>query len=104
MLEFYFSACLSAAQRVFYTLRDASGSHFKVIESIWWNSLTSDRERARFNGMMNQRDRDVHYGETAAESLPAAIPAEPHEYEYCVQHDSALRRDLRSTLIPTEQK
>ncbi len=40
--------------------------------------------------MMNQRDRDVHHGETDAESLPAAIPAEPHEYEYYVQHNSAL--------------
>jgi hypothetical protein len=89
LLDFYFSACLSAAQSVFYTLGNAE-PNFKSIEREWRKGLASDEERAQFHRMVTQRDLDVHHGETDAEPLPAVIPAESHEYESYIQHNAAL--------------
>ncbi len=90
ILHYYFSACLSAAQSVFYTLEKAAKPRFTDIESAWRKNQANDQERARFNRMIRIRDDDVHFGESGAEPLPAAIPAEPSEFQNYVHHNSAL--------------
>ncbi|HXJ79062.1 MAG TPA: hypothetical protein VMS64_10315 [Candidatus Methylomirabilis sp.] len=53
--EYYFSACLSAAQSVFYALDQST--EFRAVERAW-RAARSDAERAEFNWMMALRDDD----------------------------------------------
>jgi len=84
-LEFWFSACLSAAQSAFYVLDKTGGQDFKRIERDWRMGLATDSERFCFNWSVGLRDDDVHYGTTAAEPLPKYIEDDswkhsPHSY------------------------
>jgi hypothetical protein len=76
-LEFYFSACLTAAQSVFYILDGSGGNKFKKTQRDWRMGLKSDAERHRFNDMIGRRDSDVHYGKTGAKPLPKYIKDDP---------------------------
>jgi len=92
-LEFYLSACLSAAQSVYYILEETGGSKFKEIQRDWRNGLTDDRGRARFGKMMGVRGNDVHLGTTGAEPLPKYIgydPTERSEDWWFSNHNAAL--------------
>ncbi len=68
-LEFYFSACLSAAKSVYYVLDTTGGTTFKDIERRWRAKL-AEVERSRFGRMMGLRDDDVHLASTPAKPLP----------------------------------
>jgi hypothetical protein len=67
-LETYFSACLNAARSCFFILARTGDRQFKDVSSRWRNSALDQQARARFNSMVNLRDRDVHYGEMGAEA------------------------------------
>lgn len=77
-LEYYFSACLSAAQSVFYILAKTGGPKFKAMAHEWRANLTNDSARARFNRMVGIRDGDVHFGKTGATPLPKYIEEDRH--------------------------
>ena len=65
-LEYFFSACLSAAQSVYYVLEETGKPAFKAIRHAWITNLKDDAERSRFNGMMGIRGKDVHFATTGA--------------------------------------
>lgn len=69
-LETYFSACLNAARSCFFVLARTGGTQFKNVLSQWRNNVLDQQARARFNSMINLRDRDVHFGEMGAAALP----------------------------------
>jgi len=69
-LEFFFSACLSAARSVFYVLEKNGGTKFKETQRRWRAEvLKEDVERFKFNRMVRLRDGDVHFGTIGAEAL-----------------------------------
>ncbi len=80
-LEFYFSACLSAAQSVYYVLDKTGGATFKAVERRWRGDLPGP-ERSRFGRMIGLRDNDVHLASTGAEPLHKLIPEDPSRYVY----------------------
>jgi hypothetical protein len=76
-LEFYFSACLTAAQSAFYVLYKTGGAAFKKTQHDWRMNLKNDSERHRFNKMTRRRDDDVHYAKTGAKPLQKFIEEDP---------------------------
>jgi hypothetical protein len=72
-LEFYFSACLTAAQSIYYILDKTGGAKFKKTQHDWRMGLKSDAERHGFNAMVGLRDSDVHFGKTGAKPLQKYI-------------------------------
>jgi hypothetical protein len=74
-LEFYFSACLSAAKTVFNVLRTTGGTRFKTGER-GWRGRTPPDEVARFEEMKKRRDKDVHFAKTSTEALATAVPVD----------------------------
>jgi hypothetical protein len=76
-LDFYFSACLTAARSIFYILSKTGGADFKKTQHDWRTGLKDDAERHHFNDMIGRRDSDVHYGKTGAKPLPKYIKDDP---------------------------
>jgi len=76
-LEFYFSACLSAAKSVYYVLDETGGEKFKETQRQWRAALNDD-ERLRFGRMMGLRDDDVHLATTGAQPLQKYISDDSH--------------------------
>ena len=89
-LETYFSACLNAARSCFFILARTGGRQFKSVHSQWRNNCLDEQARARFNSMVNLRDRDVHFGETGAEALPKMMEVDRSEVNIYIQHNAAL--------------
>jgi len=95
-LEFYFSACFTAAQSIFYILDKTGGAEFKKVHHDWRMSLKNDAERHSFNNMMGLRDSDVHYGRTGAKPLAKYIEDDPmrtespHVSRSSIFHNAAL--------------
>ena len=71
-LEFYFSACLSAAQSVYYVLEETGGTVFRDAQKRWRGQLP-EPQRSQFGKMIGLRGKDVHFGSTDAESLPKYV-------------------------------
>lgn len=71
-LEFWFSACLSASQSVYYVLYETGGTKFKKIQQDWRNSLKNPAG-PRFGRMIGLRDNDVHFAKTGTEPLQKYI-------------------------------
>ncbi len=71
-LEFFFSACLSAAKSAYEVLRKTGGTTFRGAQDRWRSQLP-EPEWARFERMMKLRDRDVHFASTETESLPKYV-------------------------------
>ena len=76
-LQFYLSACLSAAKSVYEVLKKTSGTTMREVERQWREKLP---EPGRFDRMMKLRNRDVHLASTEAESLPKYIPEDSSRY------------------------
>lgn len=72
-LEFVYSACLTAAQSVFYVLQASGGAAFKSVEKRWRAGLP-ERGRSKFNEMVRRRDDDVHLASTDTEPLGKVVP------------------------------
>lgn len=72
-LEFFFSACLSAAQSVYYVLEKTGGRKFKETQGRWRADGLQDGERFKFARMMGIRGDDVHLATTGAEALPKYV-------------------------------
>jgi len=72
ILESYFSACLSAAQSVYYVLDSTGGSAFKEAQHRWRAQL-SEPDRSWFGRMIGLRDDDVHLALTRGKALPKYI-------------------------------
>jgi hypothetical protein len=68
-LGFLFSACLSAAQSVYYVLEETGGLRFKQIQRDWRIALKDDPGGYRFGRMIGLRGEDVHLGSTGAKPL-----------------------------------
>jgi len=79
-LEFYFSACLSAAQSIYYILDETGSTAFREKQKRWRSELP-EPDRSRFGRMMGRRGEDVHFGSTDAESLPKYVPEERRSWE-----------------------
>lgn len=75
-LETYFSACMGAARSCYFVLARTGGKEFKRVSSHLRNTVLHEEQRARFNSMLNLRDRDVHFGETGATVLPTMMAAQ----------------------------
>jgi hypothetical protein len=74
-IEFFLSACLTAAQSAFYVLRDHTGDSFNREHRRWRMSRSQD-DRAFLNRMISLRDDDVHSGVVDATSYHSYIDAE----------------------------
>jgi hypothetical protein len=72
-LEFFFSACLSAAQSVYYVLEGTGGSKFKETQRRWRADGLQDGWRSKFARMIGLRGEDVHLATTGAEALPKYV-------------------------------
>ena len=85
-LETFFSACLNAARSCYFILMRTGGPGFKPIEARWRNKDLDQDGRARFWAMVHLRDRDVHFGEIPAETLPKMIEVDgggsPYGHHY----------------------
>jgi hypothetical protein len=82
-LEYYFSACLSAARSVFYTLSDTKAKKvFFEVEARWRKNLPSDAVRAIYNQIKTLRDDDVHYGDAGATPHPKSIADPFGEFQF----------------------
>jgi hypothetical protein len=81
VLEFYFSACLSAAQSVYYILEKTGGAKFNNTQKNWRGSLPM-RQRDRFKRMIGLRGSDVHFGRTDAMPLPKYVAADRGEMQF----------------------
>jgi hypothetical protein len=68
-MEFFFSACLSAAQSVHYVLEETGGATFKPAKLKWLAGLKDESERAAFRRMIGLRGEDVHRAVTGAEPM-----------------------------------
>ncbi len=95
LLEFYFSACLSAAQSVHYVLEETGGSTFKTTKRKWLAGLKDERDRPSFGQMIGLRDDDVHFAATGAEPLPKyvsedRIPRDRSPYYQRPIHNAAI--------------
>jgi hypothetical protein len=75
-LEYFFSACLSAAQSVYNILTETGGARFREVQKEWRARLP---EGDRFGRMIGLRGHDVHLGETGVEALPKYVKEEPWE-------------------------
>ena len=79
-LEFYFSACLSAAQSIYYVLQETGGTAFGENQKRWRSQLP-EPQRSWFGRMIGLRDKDVHFGSTGAESLPKYVREDRRQWE-----------------------
>jgi hypothetical protein len=79
-LEFYFSACLSAAQSAYYVLDETGGATFKNAQRVWRSRLSAS-QRSNFGNMIGLRDNDVHRAQTDAQPLP----------KYAIERPSLMR-------------
>jgi hypothetical protein len=89
ILDYYYSACLSAAQSAFYALEKAAGkSLFKQVQNEWRTALPDDATRHELNDIIERRGEDVHYGDFNAQALPTmmAVDLDP----YGTRHNTAL--------------
>ena len=57
-LEYWFSACLSAAQSVYFVLEKTGGKRFKQIQAAWRRSLGS-RAGNEFGWMIGAMSRSL---------------------------------------------
>lgn len=91
LLDYNYSACLSAAQSAFYALGKAAGKRlFNSVTSAWRKALPDDAARHEFNDMIARRDDDVHYGDFNAEALPTMMPVDFDACGMYSQHNAAL--------------
>lgn len=86
-LDYYFSACLTATQSVFYILDKTGEAPFRAIHKQWRKNLPNDAERAKYNRMIAFRDVDVHFGDTRA--IPLQKWVEDRTSGYIWQHHNA---------------
>jgi len=89
-LEAFFSASLNAARSCFFVLARTGGPQFKHVSSQWRSTALDEQGRARFNSMLALRDRDVHFGEMDAETLPKMMELDMSRTGSYVQHNAAL--------------
>lgn len=89
-LEAFFSASLNAARSCFFILARTGGPPFKYVASQWKRTALDEQGRARFNFMLALRDRDVHFGEMDAETLPKMMELDMRHTGAYVQHNAAL--------------
>lgn len=78
-LGFYFSACLSAAQSIYYVLQETGGATFREVQKRWRSALP-EPERSWFGRMIGLRDNDVHLAAPGAEALPKYVKENPRRY------------------------
>jgi len=74
-LEFYFSACLSAAKSIYYVLDKTGDATFREVQKRWRGELP-EPQRSWFGRMMGLRDNDVHVASSGAEPLPKYVKEE----------------------------
>src|SRR5947208_3767534 len=90
-LEYFFSACLSAAKSVYHVLETTGGPRFEDLQRKWREGLTNDPGKISFGRKMGLRDDDVHVGTTGATPLPKYVEEDHRENPYMfVQHNEAL--------------
>ena len=73
-LEFWFSACLSAAQSVYYVLEATGGIDFRQLQTAWRGSLGSGAGN-EFGWIIGVRGDDVHLAIVPGNVLPKMLPA-----------------------------
>lgn len=86
-LEFWFSACLSAAQSAYYVLDKAGGLSFKHMQKSWRDGL-GKQAADEFGWMIGVRDADVHLAQVPGEVLPKVVPASPSEVQLVGGNDA----------------
>jgi hypothetical protein len=90
LLDYNYSACLSAAQSAFYALEKAAEKQFKKVVHGWRTALPDDATRREFNDMIGRRDDDVHYGDINAKALPTMMAVELDPFGTYVHHNATL--------------
>jgi hypothetical protein len=80
-LEFWFSACLSAAQSVYYVLEETGGTRFKQIQAAWRITLGA-RAGNEFGWIIGVRGDDVHLATVPGSVMPKVVPAPASEQQW----------------------
>ncbi len=80
-LEFWFSACLSAAQSVYYVLEETGGTRFKQIQAAWRITLGA-RPGNEFGWIIGVRGDDVHLATVPGSVMPKLVPAPVREQQW----------------------
>lgn len=96
-LEFFFSACLSAAQSVYYVLEKTGGAKFRDLQKKWRKGLMNNSRGIGFGKMITLRGNDVHLGTTGATPLPKYVQQDhrwnQHAYQPLPHYNVALFGD-----------
>lgn len=79
ILEFYFSACLTAAQSAYYVLDETGGPQFKEVQTAWRDRL-GEPTKSEFGRTIGLRDDDVHFAVRAGHALPRYVKEDPSRY------------------------
>jgi hypothetical protein len=88
-LEFWFSACLSAAQSVYYVLEATGGTEFKRIQKAWRGGLGGPAKH-EFGWIIGVRGADVHFATVPGNVMPKMVPAPTSWEQHWQSGDDAL--------------
>lgn len=80
-LEFWFSACLSAAQSVYYVLEETGGTDFKRVQASWRGELSGSAGH-EFGWTIGVRGEDVHFATVPGNAMPKMVPAPAWEQHW----------------------
>ena len=97
-LEFWFSACLSAAQSVYYVLEATGGANFKEVQAVWRGTL-GGRAGNEFGWIIGVRGDDVHLATVPGNVMPKMVPAPTSEQQWQWGNDDSFGQ-----LAPTPHK
>lgn len=80
-LEFWFSACLSAAQSAYFVLEATGGREFKRIQTAWRGELSGPAGH-EFGWTIGVRGDDVHLATVPGSAMPKMVPAPAWEQQW----------------------
>jgi hypothetical protein len=81
LLEYWFSACLSSAQSVYFVLKDTGGTAFRDVQKAWRAELGKPAGD-EFGWISGVRGRDVHFATIPGSVLSKTIPASGYEMQW----------------------
>ena len=91
-LEFYFSACLTAAQSAYYVLDETGGVVFNEIQKRWRCQL-GEPAGSRFGRMIGMRGDDVHRARTKTDPLQKFVPEPLNRYSVYLGWDATVEAE-----------
>ncbi len=99
-LEYFFSACLSAAQSVYYVLIESGGTMFKALQRDWRENLEGDSGGSRFGTVRKARNAKGTATDHEQDLLRAALVFAAAGLDSMVKQ---LVRDALHTVVAKEK-